>query len=62
MRYDDIRHLLMKRTDLHNVLTPVRADGTFPGQVLAETAVIPDGRGTSARFKPTLISRRPGPA
>jgi hypothetical protein len=50
VRYDDIRHLLMKRTDLHNVLTPVRADGTFPGQVLAETAVIPEGRGDARAF------------
>lgn len=45
IRYDDPRCDLMDRTYLHNVLTPVSNDGTFPDQVRAETPVIPQGHG-----------------
>jgi hypothetical protein len=35
----------MDRSYLHNVLTPVADDGTFPDQARAQIPVIPNGRG-----------------
>jgi hypothetical protein len=49
VRYDDPRCELMHLSSLHNVLTPVREDGTFPDQALAATPVIPQGAGDATR-------------
>ena len=54
MRYDDIRHLLLKRTDLHNMLTPMCDDGTCPMQASPEIAIIPDGQGDAKQFHSTI--------
>lgn len=54
MRYDDIRHLLLKRTDLHNALTPMREDGEFPDQAWAQVPVIPEGSGDARQFHASL--------
>jgi hypothetical protein len=51
VRYDDPRHLLMKRTELHNVLTPVLPDGGYAQQPLPEVAVIPSGEGDARRLR-----------
>jgi hypothetical protein len=52
--YDDLRSFTLKRTDLHNVLTPVRADGTALGQLSPEVAVIPRGSGDARQFHATI--------
>jgi len=51
IRYDDPRCDLMDRTYLHNVLTPVNQDGTFPDQARAQTPVIPQGHGDERTFE-----------
>ncbi len=51
VRYDDARHLAMKRTDLHNVLAPIGPDGAPVGQLAAENAVIPEGEGDARRLR-----------
>jgi len=51
VRYDDARGAAMKQSRMHNVLTPVLADGNFPDQALPrQQAVIPDGEGDKSRF------------
>lgn len=50
IRYDDIRSLELKRTDLHNVLTPLTEDGVLPGQSNPVEAVIPEGRGDARQL------------
>ncbi len=45
MRYDDLRSITLKRTELHNVVCPVSMDGTPIGQAGPELAVIPQGNG-----------------
>jgi hypothetical protein len=37
--------ILLKRSYLHNVLTPVLADGSYPDQSVVEEPIIPRGRG-----------------
>jgi len=51
IRYDDSRCGLMHQSYLHNVLTPVAADGTFPDQDRAQTPVIPQGHGDENRLE-----------
>ncbi|MFI5355868.1 MAG: hypothetical protein ACHQ4G_00890 [Opitutales bacterium] len=50
VRYDDSRHLLLKRTELHNVLTPLDRDDNPCGQAGPEIAVIPEGAGDARQF------------
>jgi hypothetical protein len=45
VRYDDPRCELMHLSALHNVVTPVREDGTFPDQNPAAIPIIPLGSG-----------------
>ncbi|HMP05909.1 MAG TPA: heparinase II/III family protein, partial [Lacipirellulaceae bacterium] len=45
VRYDHPACFSLKRTSLHNTLTPVRADGSYPDQLSCERAVIPCGYG-----------------
>jgi hypothetical protein len=45
VRYDDSRCDLLDRSYLHNVVTPVAEDGTFPNQDRAQLPVIPQGHG-----------------
>ena len=45
VRYDDLRSYTLKRTELHNVLTPVLPGEIFPNQLPVEAAVIPEGEG-----------------
>ena len=45
VRYDDIRHLHLKRTEFHNVLAPRSAEGVHCQQPLPDIAVIPEGEG-----------------
>ncbi len=51
VRYDDIRSHTLKRSELHNVLTPVREDGAFVNQNWADAAVIPEGQGDRKMFQ-----------
>jgi hypothetical protein len=52
VRYDDLRSYTLKRTELHNVLTPVRADGVYVNQQgVAAEAVIPSGEGDGTRLR-----------
>ncbi len=51
IRYDDLRGFALKRTELHNVLAPLRADGVAIGQSGAEVAVIPTGSGDERRLQ-----------
>lgn len=50
IRYDDVRSSLFKRTEYHNVLTPMREDGTAINQLSPEEGVIPSGSGDSRQF------------
>ena len=50
IRYDDARINLLKRTELHNVLAPVRVDGSFVNQSWADAPVIPKGHGDAKTF------------
>lgn len=50
VRYDDARHLVMKRTELHNVLTPLLADGGCAQQPPPMEPVIPLGKGDTRRL------------
>ncbi|MCF7689463.1 MAG: heparinase II/III family protein [Cephaloticoccus sp.] len=54
IRYDDLRGYYLKRTDLHNVLTPIRADGLAAEQAGAEQAVIPTGIGDAQNLHATI--------
>ena len=45
VRYDDPRCGTMNASSMHNVVTPVLHDGSFPNQILPATAVIPQGKG-----------------
>lgn len=56
VRYDDNRSYTLKRTELHNLLTPVYPGEIFPNQASPDEAVIPTGRGdeTSMRARVEL--------
>jgi hypothetical protein len=43
--YDDPRALLMKRSHMHNVITPSLPDGSYPDQDSPTRKIIPKGRG-----------------
>jgi hypothetical protein len=45
VRYDDIRAGLLKKSCMHNIITPVLDDGIHPDQAACEQAVTPKGRG-----------------
>lgn len=47
VRYDDARSQVMRRTYLHNCLTPVFDDGAFADQDIAEKSIIPEGSGNN---------------
>ncbi|MBS0664443.1 MAG: heparinase II/III family protein [Verrucomicrobia bacterium] len=51
VRYDDLRTQLLKRTELHNTLTPVTAEGIYLNQGSVEQAVIPEGEGDARRLR-----------
>jgi hypothetical protein len=51
VRYDDPRTHHMKRSALHNVLTPLSPTGEGLDQNLAEVAVIPEGEGDAQRLR-----------
>lgn len=51
VRYDDLRSYTLKRSELHNVVTPVLADGVYPQQASVEEAVIPRGEGDERRLR-----------
>jgi len=51
VRYDDLRAHFLKRTELHNTLTPVTAEGVHVNQAPVEEAVIPAGEGDGQRLR-----------
>lgn len=51
VRYDDLRSYTLKRSELHNVLTPRRPGGVYPQQAGPEVAVIPQGEGDARRLR-----------
>jgi hypothetical protein len=51
VRYDDLRSYTLKRTELHNTLTPVTADGVYLQQAGVIDAVIPAGEGDERRLR-----------
>lgn len=51
VRYDDPRHLTMKRSELHNLATPLWPDGQPAQQPLPEIAIIPEGEGDERRLR-----------
>lgn len=50
VRYDDLRSYTLKRTELHNTLTPVTADGVYVNQAGVLEATIPGGEGAAQRL------------
>ena len=50
IRYDDARINLLKRSELHNVITPLPEDGSFVNQGWADAPVIPEGHGDGKIF------------
>lgn len=50
VRYDDIRSYALKRSELHNVITPVAEDGSFVNQCSPQSSVIPEGYGDARVF------------
>lgn len=50
VRYDDARGPLMKRSCLHNIITPVEEDGGFADQDPPAEPVIPTGRGDARQL------------
>ncbi|MDB6093541.1 MAG: hypothetical protein JWM32_1103 [Verrucomicrobia bacterium] len=51
VRYDDLRSYTLKRTELHNTLTPVSADGVYANQAGVLEATIPTGDGDERRMR-----------
>ena len=51
VRYEDVRSYTLKRTELHNTLTPVSADGVYANQAGLIDAVIPTGEGDAHRLR-----------
>ena len=51
VRYDDLRSYTLKRTELHNTLTPVTADGVYANQSGVLEATIPSGEGNGKRLR-----------
>lgn len=51
VRYDDLRSYTLKRTELHNTLTPVSADGVYLNQSGVQEATIPTGEGDEQRLR-----------
>jgi hypothetical protein len=51
VRYDDLRSYTLKRTELHNTLTPVRSDGVYLNQAGVIEAAIPTGEGDARRLR-----------
>jgi len=51
VRYDDPRTHTLKRSELHNVVTPVLPDGSYAQQPLPEVAMIPEGEGDAQRLR-----------
>jgi hypothetical protein len=51
VRYDDLRSYTLKRTELHNTLTPVSADGVYANQSGVIEATIPTGEGDERRLR-----------
>jgi hypothetical protein len=51
VRYDDLRSYTLKRTELHNTLTPVSADGVYMNQASVIEATIPQGEGDERRLR-----------
>jgi len=51
VRYDDLRSYTLKRTELHNTLTPVTADGGYVNQAGVLEATIPAGEGDECRLR-----------
>ncbi len=51
VRYDDLRAQDLKRTELHNTLTPVTPDGVYLNQAPVIEAVIPAGEGDTRRLR-----------
>jgi len=51
VRYDDLRSYTLKRTELHNTLTPVTVDGVYLNQAGVLEAAIPTGEGDERRLR-----------
>ena len=51
MRYDDLRSYTLKRTELHNTLTPVTVAGVYLNQASVLEAAIPEGEGDGQRLR-----------
>jgi hypothetical protein len=56
LRYDDPRASLMKRSSLHNVITPVSAEGNYPDQSPAVEPIIPAGHGTNSSLRAEILT------
>jgi hypothetical protein len=54
IRYEDSRHQLLKRSEMHNVLTPLLPSDSAPDQAPPEVAVIPEVGGDGGRFSARL--------
>lgn len=53
-RYDDLRSLTLKRTELHNVLAPESPEGTAINQLSPTEGIIPSGSGDSVTLRATI--------
>jgi len=53
-RYDDLRSVLLKRTEFHNVLAPESPEGTPINQLSATEGIIPKGFGDSVTLRATI--------
>lgn len=51
VRYDDLRSYTLKRTELHNTLTPMTAEGVYLNQAGVLEATIPTGEGDGQRLR-----------
>ncbi len=51
VRYDDLRSYTLKRTELHNTLSPVTAEGVYLNQAGVIEATIPAGEGDERRLR-----------
>jgi len=54
VRYDDLRSYTLKRTELHNTLTPVTPDGIYLNQAGVIDATIPQGTGDVRQLRTTI--------
>ena len=54
VRYDDLRSYTLKRTELHNTLTPVTAEGVYLNQSGVQEATIPTGSGDEVRLRGSI--------